>query len=93
MLIKPYIPEKRTKGGILLSDKTAETMEMTTVVGLVVKMGDLCYKDKEGTFLCPEIEKEKKEPIYLEPIRNQYEHCEPWLPHMPETYMECILIA
>ena len=30
----------------------------------------LCYKDKEGTFLCPEIEKEKKEPIYLEPIRN-----------------------
>jgi|TARA_R100000700_G_C3139017_1_gene121461 co-chaperonin GroES (HSP10) len=46
MLIKPYIPEKKTKGGILLSDKTAETMEMTTVVGLVVKMGDLCYKDK-----------------------------------------------
>ena len=46
MLIKPYIPEKKTKGGILLSDKTAETMEMTTVVGLVIKMGDLCYKDK-----------------------------------------------
>ena len=46
MLIKPYIPEKKTKGGILLSDKTAETMEMTTVVGLVIKMGDLCYKEK-----------------------------------------------
>ena len=45
MLIKPFIPDKKTKGGILLSDKTAETMEMTTVVGLVVKMGDLCYKD------------------------------------------------
>ena len=47
MLLKPYIPEKKTKGGILLSDKTTETMEMTTVVGLVIKMGDLCYKDKD----------------------------------------------
>ena len=47
MLLKPYIPEKKTKGGILLSDKTTETMEMTTVVGLVIKMGELCYKDKD----------------------------------------------
>ena len=46
MLLKPFVPEKKTQGGILLSDKTAETMEMTTVVGLVVKMGELCYKDK-----------------------------------------------
>jgi len=46
MLLKPFVPEKKTEGGILLSDKTAEMMEMTTVVGLVVKMGDLCYKDK-----------------------------------------------
>ena len=30
-----------------LSDKTKETIEMTTVVGLVIKMGDLCYKDKD----------------------------------------------
>ena len=47
MLIKPYAGKKKTKGGIYLSEKTQETIEMTTVVGFVVKMGDLCYKDKE----------------------------------------------
>ena len=40
----------------------------------------LCYKDKEGTFLCPEIEKEKKEPIYLEPIRNPVSYTHLTLP-------------
>lgn len=45
MLIRPYSGPKKTKGGIALADKTLETIEMTTVVGLVVKMGDLCYKD------------------------------------------------
>ena len=71
------------------------SLSMIIINGCAAKeiLPGLCYKDKEGTFLCPEIEKEKKEPIYLEPIRNQYEHCEPWLPHMPEAYMECILIA
>tara|TARA_R110000744_G_scaffold113508_1_gene212630 strand:- start:490 stop:921 length:432 start_codon:yes stop_codon:yes gene_type:complete len=47
MLIRPYSGPKKTKGGIALSDKTLETIEMTTVVGLVVKMGDLCYQDKD----------------------------------------------
>ena len=47
LLIKPYVGKKKTKGGIYLSEKTQETIEMTTVVGFVVKMGDLCYKDKE----------------------------------------------
>ena len=28
------------------SDTTHEMIEMTTVVGLVIMMGDLCYKDK-----------------------------------------------
>ena len=36
-----------TKGGILLTDTASETIQMTTVVGLVVEMGDLCYQDKE----------------------------------------------
>jgi len=61
MLIRPYSGPKKTKGGIALAEKTLETIEMTTVVGLVVKMGDLCYQDetkfpngpwcKEGQFI------------------------------------------
>ena len=46
MLVRPWSGEKKTKGGILLSDTTHEMIEMTTVVGLVIMMGDLCYKDK-----------------------------------------------
>ena len=44
-----------------LTEKTLETQQLTTVVGFVVKMGDLCYKDdkkfptgpwcKEGQFV------------------------------------------
>ena len=47
LLVRPYQPKEKTKGGIYLSEKTQETIQMTTVVGLVVKMGDLCYQDKE----------------------------------------------
>jgi len=46
MLVRPWSGEKKTKGGILLSDTTHEMIEMTTVVGLVIMMGNLCYKDK-----------------------------------------------
>ena len=38
--------------GIALSEQTLETSEMTSVVGYVVKMGNMCYKDKEK-FLTP----------------------------------------
>ena len=47
MLVRPYQPAEKTKGGVILADTTRETIQMTTVVGLVVKMGDLCYQDKE----------------------------------------------
>ena len=47
MLIRPGSGEKKTKGGILLSDTTHEMIEMTTVVGLVIMMGELCYKDEK----------------------------------------------
>ena len=46
LLILPYAGPKKTKGGIALAEKTLETIEMTKVVGLVVKMGDLCYQDE-----------------------------------------------
>ena len=47
LLVRPWSGQKKTDGGIILSDQTKETNEMTTVVGLVIKMGDLCYKDKD----------------------------------------------
>ena len=47
MLILPWSGPKKTKGGIILSDKTHETIQMTTVCGLVLKQGHLCYRDKE----------------------------------------------
>ena len=47
MLVRPWSGQKKTKGGLLLSDETHDKIQMTTVVGLVVKMGNLCFKDKE----------------------------------------------
>ena len=47
LLVLPYAGPKKTKGGIYLADTTQETIQMTTVCGLVLKMGDLCYHDKE----------------------------------------------
>jgi|TARA_B100000902_G_scaffold174847_1_gene168615 co-chaperonin GroES (HSP10) len=47
LLVLPYAGPKKTKGGLWLSDTTQETIQMTTVCGLVLKMGDLCYQDKD----------------------------------------------
>ena len=47
MLIKPYIPEKKTKGGILLTDKTMEESQLTATVAMVLAVGDDAYQDKE----------------------------------------------
>ena len=47
MLVLPYRGQGKTKGGVILADETQDKIQMTTVVGLVVKMGDLCYEDTE----------------------------------------------
>ena len=47
ILVLPFAGPKKTKGGLWLSDATQETIQMTTVCGLVLKMGDLCYHDKD----------------------------------------------
>ena len=47
LLVLPYAGPKKTKGGLWLSDTTQETIQMTTVCGLVLKMGDLCYQYKD----------------------------------------------
>ena len=47
LLVLPYAGPKKTKGGIILTDTTSETIQMTTVCAYVLKVGDLAYKDKE----------------------------------------------
>jgi len=46
LLVRPYSGPKKSKGGILYTENTQDTIQMTTVVGLVVAMGEECYKDK-----------------------------------------------
>jgi len=46
LLVRPYSGPKKTKGGLILTDTASDTIQMTTVVGLIVAMGDLCYKDE-----------------------------------------------
>ncbi len=53
LLIRPFAGKQKTKGGILLADQTIETVQATTVIGLVIKMGNLCYRDKEKFPLGP----------------------------------------
>ena len=45
ILVLPYGGVKKTKGGILLSDKTQETIQLTTVCGYVLKLGPQAYRD------------------------------------------------
>ena len=47
LLVLVHSGAKRTKGGILLSDNTLDTIQMTSVCGYVLKMGNLCYQDKQ----------------------------------------------
>lgn len=52
LLLKMWKMSEMTDGGIVLAEQTLETSEMTSVVGYVVKMGDMCYQDK-NKFLSP----------------------------------------
>ena len=45
ILVLPYSGPKKTKGGIILSDQTHETIQMTTVCAYVLKVGPLAYRD------------------------------------------------
>lgn len=47
MLILPYRGKSKTHGGVYLPDQVVDDTQLTTVVGYVMKMGELCYKDKE----------------------------------------------
>ena len=46
VLIAPFNPPKKSKGGILLNQKTLEEDAIQTNVGYVLRMGPLAYADK-----------------------------------------------
>ena len=47
IMVLPFQPKGKTKGGILKSDATLERQHIGTVCGLVLAMGHDCYRDKE----------------------------------------------
>ena len=47
ILVLPYKAKEKTKGGIILSDKTITESQIATNCGLVMDMGPDAYKDKD----------------------------------------------
>ena len=47
ILVLPFTPKSKTKGGILFSQETLDKARIATTCGYVLKMGDLAYKDKD----------------------------------------------
>ena len=46
MLVLPFTPKEKTKGGIILAEDTIERSQVASTCGLVLDMGPHCY-DKE----------------------------------------------
>lgn len=47
ILVLPFKAEKKTKGGVILTDKTIEDSQLTASVALVLAVGPDAYADKE----------------------------------------------
>ena len=47
LLVLPFTPREKTKGGILFSQEQLDKARIATTCGYVLKMGDLAYKDEE----------------------------------------------
>ena len=47
LLLLPFTPREKTKGGILFSQEKLDKARIATTCGYVLKMGDLAYKDNE----------------------------------------------
>ena len=47
ILVLPYKAKEKTKGGIILSDKTVTESQIATNCGLVLDMGSDAYNDKD----------------------------------------------
>ena len=47
LLVLPFTPREKTKGGILIAQESLEKLRIATNCGYVLKMGPLAYQDKE----------------------------------------------
>ena len=47
LLVLPFTPREKTKGGILIAQESLEKLRIATNCGYVLKMGPLAYLDKE----------------------------------------------
>ena len=47
ILVMPFVVKEKTEGGIIIAQETLDRARVATQVGYVLKMGDLCYGDKE----------------------------------------------
>lgn len=54
VLVQLRTAKKKTKGGILLSDETQETIQWNNQVGKVIALGPLCFKDSKTLQSWPE---------------------------------------
>ena len=47
MLVLPFTPKEKTTGGILFSQESLDKARIATNCGYVLKLGPLCYQDKD----------------------------------------------
>ena len=47
LLVMPFKVKEETKGGIIIAQETLDRARAAVQVGYVLKMGPLCYEDKE----------------------------------------------
>ena len=47
ILVLPFTPKEKTKGGIIIAQESLEKLRIATNCGYVIKMGPLAYHDKE----------------------------------------------
>ena len=47
LLVLPFSPREKTKGGILIAQESLDKLRIATNCGYVLKMGPLAYHDKE----------------------------------------------
>jgi chaperonin GroES len=47
ILVLPFKAKEKTKGGVILTDKTVEDSQLTASVAMVLAVGDDAYQDKE----------------------------------------------
>ena len=47
LLVLPFTPKEKTKGGILIAEESLDKLRIATNCGYVLKMGPLAYHDRE----------------------------------------------